>query len=127
MQVMQDVIDCLGGTLAGLTITSFVAPLVVVVFAPIGVAFELIRRRYIATSRELKRLDSLALSPVLSSLTETLQASDQDIFKCVRFCCLCHAASTGSTAFGVASPQPGGGSLRLGDHPFDICPSCSLA
>lgn len=72
-QVMQDVIDCLGATLAGLTITSIVAPVVVVVLAPVAWAFDAIRRRFIATSREIKRLDSLALSPILSTFSETLQ------------------------------------------------------
>ena len=72
-QVMQDVIHCLAAALAGLTITSIIAPVLLVLLAPFAWAFDAIRRRYIATSREIKRLDSLALSPILSTFSETLQ------------------------------------------------------
>ena len=70
---MQDVIHCLAAALAGLTITSIIAPVLLVLLAPFAWAFDAIRRRYIATSREIKRLDSLALSPILSTFSETLQ------------------------------------------------------
>ena len=73
MQVMRGFLDGLGVTLAGLIITSLVAPLTVVAVAPTIVLFEIVRRRYLATSRELNRLNALALSPILSSFTESLQ------------------------------------------------------
>ena len=59
--------------MVGVVIATMVAPLIVLAIAPMTLAYEALRRRYIATNRELKRLDSLAVSPVLSSLTETLQ------------------------------------------------------
>ncbi|KAK9813623.1 hypothetical protein WJX73_000516 [Symbiochloris irregularis] len=71
--VISDVINCMSSTLASLTLSSIVSPLAVLAFVPVAWGFEQIRRRYIAASRELKRLDSLALSPVLSYFTETLQ------------------------------------------------------
>lgn len=102
LQVMQDVIDCLGGTFAGLVITTIVSPLVVLVYIPVVALFEAIRRRYIACSRELKRLDSLAVSPVLSTFTETLQAHARppcvcfDIFRALCTCrCQSWSASRG--------------------------------
>ena len=50
-----------------------VSPGVAVAVVPLGVSYLVIQRRYIRTSRELKRLDSLALSPIFSHFNETLQ------------------------------------------------------
>ena len=71
--MMQDLINCLASALAAMALQAFVSPLVIVAYVPVTYLFEVIRRRYIATARELKRLDSIAVSPVLSSFTETLQ------------------------------------------------------
>ena len=50
-----------------------VSPGVVLGMVPLSVLYMRIQGRYIATSRELKRLDSLAFSPIFSHLNETLQ------------------------------------------------------
>ncbi|KIR43264.1 metal resistance protein ycf1 [Cryptococcus deuterogattii 99/473] len=48
------------------------APLVLIVFIPLGYLYRLVMRFYLATSRELKRLDAVSRSPVFSFFGETL-------------------------------------------------------
>ena len=45
---------------------------ILVVLVPLGYVYLIVQRFYLATSRELKRLDSVALSPIFSSFSETL-------------------------------------------------------
>ena len=99
LQVMRGAIDCFGVTTAGVIIAMVVSPLVVVAIAPVAVLFEMVRRRYIASARELRRLEALSLSPVLSSFTETLQVGAAGtafrlVALCLHFalpCACCHA------------------------------------
>ena len=51
-----------------------VTPVMVFGFVPLAYIYMRVQRLYIATSRELKRLDSLAFSPIFSHLNESLQA-----------------------------------------------------
>ena len=60
----------LGGSL--LTVTA-IAPWIALLFIPIVPAYEWVRRRFVVTAREVKRLDSLAASPIFSNFGETLQ------------------------------------------------------
>src|SRR5688572_14794522 len=48
------------------------APLVLFVFIPLGFIYRLVMRYYLATSRELKRLDAVSRSPIFSFFGETL-------------------------------------------------------
>lgn len=71
--------DALGSFITSLVNVMFsllvvvaVSPLALVPMVPLAAIYERLRRRYVATSRELKRLDSIALSPIFSNFNETL-------------------------------------------------------
>lgn len=55
-----------------LIVVILVSPGVAITIVPLALAYSAVQKRYIATSRELKRLDSLALSPIFSHFSETL-------------------------------------------------------
>ena len=59
----------------GLLVIVFVTPIMVFGFVPLAFIYMRVQQLYIATSRELKRLDSLAFSPIFSHLNESLQVS----------------------------------------------------
>lgn len=48
------------------------APIVLLVFIPLGFVYRLVMRYYLTTSRELKRLDAVSRSPIFSFFGETL-------------------------------------------------------
>ena len=48
------------------------APLVLIVFIPLGYIYRMVMRYYLSTSRELKRLDAVSRSPIFSFFGETL-------------------------------------------------------
>jgi ABC-type multidrug transport system fused ATPase/permease subunit len=48
------------------------APIVLLVFIPLGFVYRLVMRYYLSTSRELKRLDAVSRSPIFSFFGETL-------------------------------------------------------
>eukprot|EP00884_Botryococcus_braunii_P012469 jgi/Botrbrau1/21222/Bobra.39_2s0023.1 len=72
-EALGSFITSLVNVLFSLLVVVAVSPLAVVAVVPLGVMYEYVRRRYVATSRELKRLDSIALSPIFSTFNETLQ------------------------------------------------------
>jgi len=55
-----------------LTIIAIVSPYAIVTFVPVFFAFYFVQRLFRASSRELKRLDSISRSPVYAHFTETL-------------------------------------------------------
>jgi ATP-binding cassette subfamily C (CFTR/MRP) protein 1 len=58
----------------GVVVMNIIAtPLFVLIIVPLGYAYYYISQFYLVTSRELKRLDSMARSPMLSHFSETLQ------------------------------------------------------
>ena len=71
LQVVE-VVDCFASALADLAVVLFVTPAIIVVAVPLGFGYLRVQNLYIATNRELKRLDSIALSPVFSKFSETL-------------------------------------------------------
>ena len=50
-----------------------VVPFVIPVFLPLGLAFFWVRRRYLCTSRELKRFEATTRSPVFASFSALLK------------------------------------------------------
>ena len=66
-------LSCSVSVLWSLVVVVAVSPATAVAFFPITFAYAKIQRQYVATSRELKRLDSLAMSPIFSHFSETLQ------------------------------------------------------
>merc|ERR1739848_318081 len=59
-------------SLATLVIISFVTPLFLVLVFPLAYVYRYTQQYYIASSRELKRLDSVSRSPIYSHFTETI-------------------------------------------------------
>jgi len=66
------VVDCLASALGALAVVLFVTPTILVVAVPLAFGYLRVQNLYIATNRELKRLDSIALSPIFSKFSETL-------------------------------------------------------
>ena len=71
LQVLE-VVDCLASALGALAVVLFVTPAVLFVAVPLAFGYLKVQNLYIATNRELKRLDSIALSPIFSKFSETL-------------------------------------------------------
>ena len=65
-------VDCLASALGALAVVLFVTPAILAVAVPLGFGYLRVQNLYIATNRELKRLDSIALSPIFSKFSETL-------------------------------------------------------
>ena len=59
---------------AAMAVILFVSPLVVIGAIPLAFAYLSVQRRYTSVNREINRLDSVAFSPILSHLSESLQA-----------------------------------------------------
>lgn len=55
-----------------LVVISFTTPLFITVILPIGLIYYFIQRFYVATSRQLKRLESVSRSPIYSHFGETI-------------------------------------------------------
>ena len=64
---------CAVTVFSSLIVIALITPVMVFGFVPLAFVYTRIQRLYIATSRELKRLDSLAFSPIFSHLNESLQ------------------------------------------------------
>ena len=64
--------DCLASALGALAVVLFVTPAILIIAVPLTFGYLRVQNLYIATNRELKRLDSIALSPIFSKFSETL-------------------------------------------------------
>lgn len=65
-------IQCLFTVLATITIISVSTPWFIAAIVPLAVVYYLITKFYVATSRQLKRLESVSRSPIYSHFGETL-------------------------------------------------------
>ncbi|XP_071994663.1 multidrug resistance-associated protein 1-like [Engystomops pustulosus] len=68
-------LNCLLDVLGTILVIVFATPLFIVAIVPIGFLYLLIQRYYIASSRQIRRLDGASRSPVISHFSETLQGA----------------------------------------------------
>ncbi|XP_074603021.1 multidrug resistance-associated protein 1-like [Brevipalpus obovatus] len=68
----EDFLVCLLDVLSTLVIISMETPWFIIVIIPIGLIYGFIQHIYMASSRQFKRLESVARSPVFSDFEETL-------------------------------------------------------
>ncbi|KAF5296657.1 hypothetical protein FQR65_LT10197 [Abscondita terminalis] len=71
-QTFRSFVHCFFSVLATLFVISYTTPIFVAVVVPIGVVYYLVQRFYVATSRQLKRLESVSRSPIYSHFGETV-------------------------------------------------------
>ncbi|MCJ8749120.1 hypothetical protein PDJAM_G00172600 [Pangasius djambal] len=63
---------CLFGVLGTLFVICLATPLFIAIVVPLGVVYYFVQRFYVATSRQLRRLDSVSRSPIYSHFGETV-------------------------------------------------------
>ncbi|KAK2714884.1 hypothetical protein QYM36_009173 [Artemia franciscana] len=70
--IVRSWIACLYGVLATIVVISYTTPIFLVMVLPIAVIYYFMQHFYVATSRQLKRLESITRSPIYSHFGETI-------------------------------------------------------
>ncbi|KAL6604391.1 hypothetical protein LY90DRAFT_663298 [Neocallimastix californiae] len=70
---IQGLINSVATTITTLCFMLYAAPIFGVALIPLLILYYFVQKYYISTSREIKRLESLARSPLFANFTETLQ------------------------------------------------------
>ncbi|XP_061382593.1 multidrug resistance-associated protein 1 isoform X5 [Danaus plexippus] len=68
----SDVMYCASEVLGTLFVISYSTPIFLAVILPIGIVYYVIQRFYVASSRQLKRLESVSRSPIYSHFGESI-------------------------------------------------------
>ena len=71
--VLSMALSCVVSVVCSLIIVTAVTKVAVLAIAVLAIVYFRIQRRYLATTREIKRLDALGLSPIYSHFNESLQ------------------------------------------------------
>ena len=71
--VAFDALQAMMAVIGALILLAVVVPYILPLFVPLGFAFVWIQRRYLKTSRELKRFEAVTRSPLYASLSEALR------------------------------------------------------
>ncbi|XP_045495079.1 multidrug resistance-associated protein 1 isoform X4 [Colias croceus] len=69
---LSDVMYCTFEVLGTLFVISYSTPIFMAIILPIGVVYYIIQRFYVASSRQLKRLESVSRSPIYSHFGESI-------------------------------------------------------
>ncbi|XP_041517852.1 ATP-binding cassette sub-family C member 2 [Microtus oregoni] len=71
-QTLRSWVMCLFGIISTLVMICMATPIFAVVIIPLGIIYVSVQVFYVATSRQLKRLDSVTRSPIYSHFSETV-------------------------------------------------------
>ncbi|XP_076227008.1 multidrug-Resistance like Protein 1 isoform X3 [Nomia melanderi] len=73
--ILRSWITCLFSVVATLVVISFSTPVFTAVIVPIGAIYYFVQRLYVASSRQLKRLESVSRSPIYSHFSESVSGA----------------------------------------------------
>ncbi|KAJ8688541.1 hypothetical protein QAD02_024336 [Eretmocerus hayati] len=63
---------CIFSVIGTISVISYSTPIFMTVIVPLGILYYLVQQFYVATSRQLKRLDSVSRSPIYSHFSESI-------------------------------------------------------